>query len=240
MSIKGSKCIVIGGAGFIGSYVVEQLLECQVDQVIVYDNFTRGKLVNLEKSLADERCSVFPDGGDIRDYELLRVAMEGCDYVFHLAAMWLLHCQEYPSTAFDVNVKGTLNVLEACKEAGVKRLIYSSSASVYGDAVTVPISEGHPHNSLNFYGATKISGEAMCTSYSVCYGLSVLGLRYMNVYGARQDQLGAYTGVIPAVFKSNRFERSTCDQWRWNSVLVTLLKLEMLREQISFASAITF
>ena len=113
--------------------------------------------------------------------------------------MWLLHCKDFPRTAFDVNIAGTFNVLEACVKHNVKKLIYSSSASVYGDAVTVPMLEDHPFNNKNFYGATKISGEAMCTSYNDRYGLEIIGLRYMNVYGPGQDQHGAYSSVVPVV-----------------------------------------
>ena len=123
--------------------------------------------------------------------------MKDCDGVIHLAAMWLLHCKDFPRTAFHVNIEGTFNVLEACVKNKIKRLVYSSSASVYGDAVEVPMSESHPFNNRNFYGATKIAGEAMCRAFYDRYGLSYVGLRYMNVYGPHQDQTAAYTGVIP-------------------------------------------
>ena len=152
---------------------------------------------NIEESLKDSRCSIYPYGGDVRETDVLDTAMEGVDYVFHLAAMWLLHCKDYPRTAFDVNVGGTFNVLEACVRHNVKKLIYSSSASVYGDAVEVPMTEEHPFNNKNFYGATKISGEAMCTAFNDRYGLNVIGLRYMNVYGPGQDQHAVYSGVVP-------------------------------------------
>ncbi|NOT35771.1 MAG: NAD-dependent epimerase/dehydratase family protein [Saprospiraceae bacterium] len=197
MELKDSKCLVIGGAGFIGGFVVSELLKHPVKSVIVYDNFTRGKLDNLQKSLEDPRCVIFPFGGDIRDLDILNKAMEGVDYVFHLAAMWLLHCKDFPRTAFEVNIAGTFNVLEACVNNKVKKLVYSSSASVYGDAIEVPMTEDHPFNNKNFYGSTKIAGEAMCTAYNDRYGLEVVGLRYMNVYGPGQDQHAAYTGVIP-------------------------------------------
>jgi UDP-glucose 4-epimerase len=197
MTLKDQKILVIGGAGFIGSFVVKELLKHPVQQVIIYDNFTRGKMENINESLTDSRCSVYPYGGDIRDIDILNKAMEGIDYVFHLSAMWLLHCKDFPRTAFEVNIAGTFNVLEACVANKVKKLIYSSSASVYGDAVEVPMPETHPFNNKNFYGATKIAGEAMCTAYNDRYGLEVIGLRYMNVYGPGQDQHAAYTGVIP-------------------------------------------
>jgi UDP-glucose 4-epimerase len=189
--------VIIGGAGFIGSHVVTELLKTKVENVVIYDNLTRGKLSNLSEALSDPRCSVFPDGGDIRDVDVLNACIKGADAVVHLAAMWLLHSKEYPRTAFDVNIQGTFNVLEACVNQDVRRLVYSSSASVYGDAVEVPMTEEHPFNNRNFYGATKIAGEAMARAFHDRYGLSYVGLRYMNVYGPHQDQTAAYTGVIP-------------------------------------------
>ena len=197
MDLTNSKCLVIGGAGFIGGFVVKELLKEQVLEVIIYDNFARGKMENIEESLKDERCKIFPLGGDIRETDILDEAMKGVDYVFSLAAMWLLHCKDFPRTAFDVNIAGTFNILEACVKNKVKKLIWSSSASVYGDAVELPMTESHPFNNKNFYGATKIAGEAMATAYNDRYGLQVIGLRYMNVYGPHQDQTAAYTGVVP-------------------------------------------
>lgn len=195
--LKDSKVLVIGGAGFIGGHLVAELLKSEVKEVIIYDNFARGKMDNIEESLKDPRCSIFPLGGDIRDTDILDKAMKGVDYVFHLAAMWLLHCKDFPRTAFHVNIEGTFNVLEACVNNKIKKLIYSSSASVYGDAVEVPMTEEHPFNNKNFYGSTKIAGEAMCTAYNDRYGLNVIGLRYMNVYGPGQDQHAVYSGVVP-------------------------------------------
>lgn len=192
-----SKILIIGGAGFIGSFLVKELLKDDDNRIIVFDNFTRGKLSNIEKELQDPRCEIFPYGGDIRDKDILNEAMKDVDYVFHLAAMWLLHCKDFPRTAFHVNIEGTFNVLEACVKNNIKKLIYSSSASVYGDAVEVPMTETHPFNNRNFYGATKIAGEAMCRAFYDRYGLDYVGLRYMNVYGPNQDQTAAYSGVIP-------------------------------------------
>jgi UDP-glucose 4-epimerase len=122
--------------------------------------------------------------------------MNGVDGVFHFAALWLLQCHDFPRAAFDVNIRGTFNVLEACVRKGIKRLVYSSSASVYGDAVSEPMDEDHPFNNKNFYGATKIAGEAMARAFHHRYELPVVGLRYMNVYGPRQDYQGAYIAVI--------------------------------------------
>jgi UDP-glucose 4-epimerase len=197
MSLAGQRVLVIGGAGFIGGFVVSELLKQDVAEVVIFDNFSRGTEDNIARSLHDPRCTVFPLGGDIRDIDILDQAVAASDYVFHLAAMWLLHCKDFPRAAFHVNIEGTFNVLEACVRHRVKKLVYSSSASVYGDAVEVPMGEDHPFNNRNFYGATKIAGEAMCTAYNDRYGLPIVGLRYMNVYGPGQDQHAAYTGVIP-------------------------------------------
>ncbi len=197
MKLEKSNVLVIGGAGFIGSFVVSELLKHSVNKVVVYDNFARGNTLYLEQQLKDNRCTIYPFGGDIREIDILNTAMEGMDYVISLAAMWLLHCKDYPRTAFDVNIAGTFNILEACMKNNIKKLIWSSSASVYGDAVELPMTENHPFNNKNFYGASKIAGEAMCTAFNDRYGLSVIGLRYMNVYGPHQDQTAAYTGVVP-------------------------------------------
>jgi UDP-glucose 4-epimerase len=195
--LKDSKILVIGGAGFIGSFVVSELLKEDVAQVVVYDNFARGQKEYLIDQLKDPRCTLFPIGGDIREIDILNEAMKGKDYVVSLAAMWLLHCKDYPRTAFHVNIEGTFNILEACVKNNIKKLIWSSSASVYGDAVELPMTESHPFNNKNFYGASKIAGEAMATAFNDRYGLEVIGLRYMNVYGPHQDQTAAYTGVVP-------------------------------------------
>ncbi len=196
MELKDSRILVIGGGGFIGSHVVDQLLAEDIKEVIVYDNFTRGKRENLAEALKDPRVSIFSAGGDIREVDILNEAMKNVDYVFHLAALWLLQCVEYPRSAFDVNIQGTFNVLEACVKNNMKKLIYSSSASVYGNALSIPMTEDHPFNNRTFYGATKIAGEQMARALNERYGLNYIGLRYMNVYGPRQDYKGAYVAVI--------------------------------------------
>jgi UDP-glucose 4-epimerase len=196
MNITGSKILVIGGAGLIGSHVVDELLKEDIKEVIVYDNFCRGTHENLEVALKDPRCRIYEIGGDILQTDILDTAMKGVDGVIHLAALWLLQCYEYPRAAFDVNIRGTFNVLEACVANNIKRIVYSSSASVYGDAVTDIMTEDHPYNNWTFYGATKIAGEHMLKSYHKRYGLNGVGLRYMNVYGARQDYKGTYIAVM--------------------------------------------
>ncbi len=194
--VKGSKVLVIGGAGLIGSHLVDELIKEDVDEIVIYDNFTRGSIDNIEHALRDPRVKLFELGGDILQTDILDKAVEGMDYVFHLAAMWLLHCHDYPRSAFRVNIEGTFNVLEACVRHSVKKLIFSSSASVYGDAVEIPMTENHPFNNKTFYGASKIAGEQMCRAFYHRYNLNYSGLRYMNVYGPRQDYKGAYIAVI--------------------------------------------
>jgi len=196
MDVRGKKFVVIGGAGLIGSHTIDKLLLDDVGQVVIYDNFVRGTTENLANALRDPRVKINEIGGDITQTDILENALEGADGVFHLAALWLLQCHEFPRSAFDVNVRGTFNVMEACVKKGIKRLVWSSSASVYGDAVTEPMEEDHPFNNKNFYGATKIAGEAMMRAFHHRYGLDYVGLRYMNVYGPRQDYHGAYIAVI--------------------------------------------
>jgi UDP-glucose 4-epimerase len=210
MEIAGKKLVVIGGAGLIGSHTVDKLLSEDVGQLIVYDNFARGRHENLQDALRDPRVRIYEVGGDILQTDILEAALEGADGVFHFAALWLLQCHEYPRSAFDVNVRGTFNVMDACVRKGVKRLVYSSSASVYGDAVAEPMEEDHPFNNKNFYGATKIAGEAFLRAYHHRYGLDYVGLRYMNVYGPRQDYHGAYIAVIMKMLDAiNRGEGPT-------------------------------
>ena len=196
MDLNGKKLVVVGGAGLIGSHTVDQLLKEDVKEVLIYDNFLRGTRENLSEALKDPRVKIYDVGGDITQTDILQSAFEGADGVFHLAALWLLQCHEFPRSAFDVNIRGTFNVMEACVAKNVKRLVYSSSASVYGDAVSEPMEEDHPFNNKNFYGATKICGEAMLRAYHQRYNLDFVGLRYMNVYGPRQDYHGAYIAVI--------------------------------------------
>ena len=198
MDITGKNLLVIGGAGLIGSHTVDKLLAEDVGSVTVYDNFARGREENLGEALKDPRVSVYEVGGDILQTDILDAAMRDrkVDGVFHLAALWLLQCHDYPRSAFNTNVAGTFNVMEACVKNDIKRLVWSSSASVYGDAVTEPMGEDHPFNNQNFYGATKICGEAMLRAFHHRYGLDYIGLRYMNVYGPRQDYHGAYIAVI--------------------------------------------
>ena len=199
MDLRGKRVLVIGGAGFIGSHLVEQLAGEDVAEICVYDDFTRGTRANLVAALHDPRVRVFELGGNILHVDVLNAAMKGVDCVFHLAALWLLHCNDFPRSAFEVNIGGTFNVLEACVANKVERLIYSSSASVYGDALQVPMTEDHAFNNRTFYGATKIAGEQMARAFHHRFGLDYAALRYMNIYGPRQDMKSVYTSVIMKV-----------------------------------------
>lgn len=196
MNLSNKRVLVIGGAGLIGSHIVDALVKTPVGEIIIFDNFSRGTRDNLESALEDPRVRIFSLGGDILQRDILEAAMEGVDGVFHLAALWLLHCQDYPDSAFEVNVRGTYNVAMAAIRQKVKRLVYSSSASVYGDALQTPMTEEHPYNNRTFYGATKIAGEHLFRSLGERFGLPFVGLRYMNVYGPRQDYHSAYTAVM--------------------------------------------
>jgi UDP-glucose 4-epimerase len=207
LNLEGKSILVIGGAGFIGSHVVEELLKEDVEKVIVYNDFCKGIYENLNEVLKDDRCSIFEAGGDILQTDILDAAMKEVDCVVHLAALWLLQCHEYPETAFEANIRGTFNVLDACVKNNIERLVFSSSASVYGDMIADfqdddRMAENHTYNNHTFYGATKIAGEHMFKAYHGRYGLNGAVLRYMNVYGPRQEYKGKYTAVMMKVLDS--------------------------------------
>jgi len=195
--LDDSRILVIGGAGFIGSTIVDQLIEKPVREVVVLDNLIRGTRANLEAALRDPRVTLVE--GSIVDRELLAKLMEGVDYVFHLAALWLYECVHEPRSALEVNVVGTYNVVEAAHAAGIKKVVYSSSASVYGNARTLPMTEDHPFDNRTMYGGTKIAGEQFFRAFNEQHGLNWVGLRYMNVYGPRMDDKGTYVSVIVKV-----------------------------------------
>jgi len=195
--IEGSTIAVIGGAGFIGSHIVDQLLDEPVERVIVVDNFVRGTRGNVERAAQDPRVEIRE--GSILDLPFLEQVMEESDYAFHLAALWLHECVHHPRDAVNVNALGTFNVIEAAQSNDVGKVVYSSSASVYGDALAIPMTEDHPFNNRTLYGATKIAGEQFFRAIHEQHGLDYVGLRYMNVYGPRMDYKGTYVSVIMKV-----------------------------------------
>jgi UDP-glucose 4-epimerase len=197
LNFSGEKVVVIGGAGFVGSHLVDQLTQEPVREIVVLDNFVRGTRANLHQAMQDDRVRIVE--GSITDLELLRGLMQGTDYVFHLAALWLYECVHEPRAALEVNVIGTYNVIETAQQAGVKKVVYSSSASVYGDALFIPMTEEHPFNNRTMYGATKIAGEQFFRAFYEQHGLDYVGFRYMNIYGPRMDYKGTYVSVIMKV-----------------------------------------
>jgi nucleoside-diphosphate-sugar epimerase len=196
-ALADSNVLVIGGAGFIGSHVVDALLGEPVARVTVLDNFVRGTPANLEGALRDDRVELVE--GSVLDREHLAELMGRADRVVHLAALWLYECVHEPRRALEHNVVGTYNVVEAAQRAGVRRLVFSSSASVYGNARNVPMTEEHPFDNRSMYGATKIAGEQFLRAFHEQHGLDYVALRYMNVYGPRMDDKGAYVSVIVKV-----------------------------------------
>ena len=197
MNLLNEKIVVIGGAGFVGSHIVDQLLAEPVREIVIVDNFIRGTRTNLTAAAADPRVRIVE--GTITDHALLDDSLAGAAGVFHLAALWLYECVHEPRSALEVNVVGTYNVIEACRRAGVRRVVYSSSASVYGDALFTPMTEDHPFNNRTMYGATKIAGEQFFRVFYEQHRLNYVALRYMNIYGPRMDDKGAYVSVIVKV-----------------------------------------
>jgi UDP-glucose 4-epimerase len=196
-AIEDSRVLVVGGAGFVGSHIVDQLLAEPVREIVVLDNLVRGTRNNLAGALKDDRVTLVE--GSVEDIDLLHNLMRGTDYAFHLAALWLYECVHEPRKALEANVVGTYNVIEAAQEAGVKKVVYSSSASVYGNAVEEPMTEEHPFHNRTMYGATKIAGEQFFRAFYERHGLDYVGHRYMNIYGPRMDYRGTYVSVIMKV-----------------------------------------
>ena len=193
--VTGSRILVTGGAGTIGSHVVDLLVRRGAAEVVVLDNLVRGRVANLDASLRDGPVRLVE--GDIRDAALVHELSSGKDLVFHLAAIRITQCAEEPRLANEVLVDGTFNLLEAAAAAGVRKVIASSSASVYGLAEEFPTTERHhPYNNDTFYGAAKAFNEGMLRSFHSMYGLDYLALRYFNVYGQRMDIHGLYTEVL--------------------------------------------
>jgi UDP-glucose 4-epimerase len=194
-TLEGARVLVTGGAGLVGSHIVDQLLDKGVEKVVVLDNFIRGRQENLETALLSDRVQIVQ--GDIRDRAMVQRCMDGCAYVFHQAAIRITLCAEQPRDCIEVMVNGTFNVLEACVQHRVKKVVLASSASVYGMAEQFPTDEGHHlYNNRTLYGAVKVANEQMARAFHDMYGLPYVALRYFNIYGPRMDVTGAYTEVF--------------------------------------------
>lgn len=194
MEIGGGKFVLVGGGGLIGSHTADLLLREGAGEVVIFEPQGGGG-GNLLEASGDPRLRLAASA-DVLRRESLAEAFEGADGVFHFAAMWLLHCEEQPRRAIDLNVGGTVNVLEACLAQGVKRLVFSSSAAVYGPTEAIPVREDQPLRAATVYGATKIAAEAILRAYHFRSGLTFAGLRYFNVYGPRQAWQGPYVSVV--------------------------------------------
>jgi len=193
--VKNSTILVTGGAGFIGSYVVEELLHLQPSRIIIIDNLIRGSEDNMKGFITNPLVTFVE--GDIRDSKLLEKCMTGCDFVFHMAALRINSCAANPIEGFDVMLKATFDVAELCIKHKIKKVIYSSSASVYGLAPHFPTPESDPpYDNQTFYGAAKMWGEQLFRSYKFMFGLDYVALRYFNAYGPRMDTDGKYTEVM--------------------------------------------
>jgi UDP-glucose 4-epimerase len=194
-ALEGATVLVTGGAGLIGSHIVDRLIDAGAGEIRVLDNLVRGRLENLAPALARRQIQFLE--GDVRDRAAVQRAVAGCDYVFHQAALRITLCAERPRECMEVLVTGTFNVFEAAVSARVRKVVYASSASVYGAADVFPTDERqHPYNNRTLYGAAKLMNEGVARSFHDMYGLASVGLRYFNVYGPRMDVTGAYTEVF--------------------------------------------
>jgi len=193
--IRGQRCLVTGGAGTIGSTIVDQLVAAGAGEVIVLDNLVRGRRANLAGALASGQVRLVE--GDIRDRRLVAELMAGTDLVFHQAAIRITQCAEEPRLALEVLVDGTFDIVEAAADAGVRKVVAASSASVYGLAEQFPTTEQHhPYANDTLYGAAKTFNEGLLRSFHAMRGLDYVALRYFNVYGPRMDIYGLYTEVL--------------------------------------------
>ena len=216
MEINKKKILVTGGAGFVGSHLTEALLRLGARATVVdnFDDFYPGKEANVAGLQGSDRFRLVR--GSILDLELLSTLIKGSDAVVHLAAQaGVRYCNERPFKASEVNATGTMNVVASCHNIGVKKLVYASSSSVFGDPVKTPMDEDHPTNPNNPYGASKLAGEKYCTSFAKAYGMDVTCLRYFSVYGprGRPDQVlysfaeKAARGEPPTVYGDGSYSR---------------------------------
>ncbi len=193
--LAGTRCLVTGGAGFVGSHIVDLLVQAGCAEVLVIDDMVRGRPANLAGALRSGRVRLVE--GDIRDRAAMRGLIAGCDTVFHQAALRITHCAQDPRAGFEVMVTATYDLVEECLRAKVRKVVMASSAAVYGMAEEFPTTERqHPYNNRTLYGAAKAFGEGLLRSFNDMHGLDYVCLRYFNVYGPRMDIHGRYTEVL--------------------------------------------
>jgi UDP-glucose 4-epimerase len=195
VTLRGSRALITGGAGLIGSHIADELVRVGASEIVILDNFVRGRRQNLEWAMAHGPVTIV--AGDIRNRSLVDTVMQGVDVVFHQAAIRITQCAEEPRLALEVLVDGTFNVVEAAANAKVAKVVAASSASVYGMADVFPTVEAHhPYHNRTLYGAAKAFGEGLLRSYHEMNGLNYAALRYFNVCGPRMDAFGAYTEIF--------------------------------------------
>jgi UDP-glucose 4-epimerase len=193
--LTGKRVLVTGGAGFIGSHIVDLLVDAECSEILVVDNMVRGRLENLSQSFSKGNVKLVE--GDIRDKALMTAVVNGTDTVFHQAALRITHCAAEPRAALEVMVDATFDLLEMCVNAKVRKVVMASSASVYGMADEFPTTERqNPYANRTLYGAAKVFGEGLLRSFNDMYGLDYVALRYFNVFGPRMDIHGRYTEVM--------------------------------------------
>jgi nucleoside-diphosphate-sugar epimerase len=193
--MRGERVLITGGAGNVGSHIADLAIQAGAAEVVILDNFVRGRMENLAWALANGPVRVVT--GDICDRELVDELTRGMDVVFHQAALRITQCVDEPRLALEVMCDGTFNVCESVVKHGVRKLVAASSASVYGAAVEFPTAETHhPYGNDTLYGAAKTFNEGLMRSFTAMYGLDYVALRYFNVYGPRMDIHGVYTEVL--------------------------------------------
>ena len=192
--LNGARVFITGGAGFIGSHIADQVIEGGASAVVVLDDFSRGRMSNLEHSVSSGRLEIVE--GDVRNRALVHELAAGADFIFHQAALRITQAAEEPQRAIEVMINGTQGVLDAAVAHKVRKVLSASSASVYGEASRLPMDESHPFNNRTLYGAAKIANEQMHRAYAEMYGLRYVMFRPFNVYGPRMDIHGVYTEVM--------------------------------------------
>ncbi len=193
--LRNKRILVTGGAGFVGSHIVDALVEAGAGPIVVVDNMVRGRVANLAQALASRRVELV--NGDIRDGDLMRRLVPGADMVFHQAALRITQCAAEPDAAIEVMVNATYDLFRRCVENGVRKVVFASSASIYGMAEDFPTDEAHhPYGNRTLYGVAKSFGEGLLRSFNDMHGLDYVALRYFNAYGPRMDIHGRYTEVM--------------------------------------------